>query len=135
MTKLPTVMFLFIILQLLILTETAFPINSQYVPGKMAKPIENYTLPPATNFIRVDSISGDLIWDTPADTGIFNVAMEIQEWRDGKKIGVVVRDMQIEVFNTNNKPPVNGPLKDYCAEVGDTSGFYMFLQLMQMMIP
>lgn len=82
------------------------------------KPIENYTLPPATHSIRVDSISGDLIWDTPADTGKFNVAMEIQEWRNGKKIGVVVRDMQIEVYNTNNKPPVNNPLRDYCVEVG-----------------
>lgn len=87
------------------------------------KPIENYTLPPATNKIWVDSISGDLVWDTPADTGIFNVAMEIQEWRNGKKIGVVVRDMQIEVFNTNNKPPVNGPLKNYCVEAGDTIDF------------
>jgi gliding motility-associated-like protein len=87
------------------------------------KPIENYTLPPATRSIRVDSISGDLIWDTPADTGIYNVAMEIQEWRNGKKIGVVVRDMQIEVYNTDNKPPVNGPLRDYCVEVGDTVDF------------
>ena len=74
------------------------------------KPIEDYTLPPATHSIRVDSISGDLIWDTPADTGKFNVAMEIQEWRNGKKIGIVERDMQIEVYNTKNKPPVNGPL-------------------------
>jgi gliding motility-associated-like protein len=87
------------------------------------KPIENYTLPPATRFIRVDSISGDLVWNTPADTGIFNVAMEIQEWRNRKKIGVVVRDMQIEVFSTKNKPPVNSPLRDYCAEVGDTIDF------------
>ena len=87
------------------------------------KPIENYTLPPSTNSIRVDSISGDLIWDTPADTGKFNVAMEIQEWRNGKKIGVVVRDMQIEVYNTKNKPPVNGPLSDYCVQVGDTIDF------------
>ena len=87
------------------------------------KPIENYTLPPATHFIRVDSISGDLIWDTPADTGKYNVAMEIQEWRYGKKIGVVVRDMQIEVFDTKNKPPVNGPLKDICVQVGDVVDF------------
>ena len=87
------------------------------------KPIENYTLPPATNSIAVNPISGDLIWDTPADTGKFNVAMEIQEWRNGKKIGVVVRDMQIEVYNTNNKPPVNSPLSDYCVEVGDTIDF------------
>jgi gliding motility-associated-like protein len=87
------------------------------------KPIENYTLPPATNSIKVDSISGDLIWDTPADTGAFNVAMEIQEWRNGRKIGVVVRDMQINVFKTNNKPPVNGPLRDYCVEAGDVVDF------------
>ncbi len=87
------------------------------------KPIENYTLPPATKSITVDPITGDLIWDTPADTGTFNVAMEIQEWRNGKKIGSVERDMQIDVYNTNNKPPVNGPLSDYCAEVGDTVDF------------
>ena len=88
-----------------------------------AKPIVGYTLPPATHSIRVDSISGDLIWDTPADTGKFNVAMDINEWRNGKKIGVIERDMQIEVFNTNNKPPVNGPLRDYCVEAGDSINF------------
>ena len=87
------------------------------------KPIENYTFPPATNKFYVDSISGDLVWDTPADTGKYNVAIEIQEWRNGKKIGVVVRDMQIEVFNTHNNPPVNGPLKDLCVEAGDTVDF------------
>jgi gliding motility-associated-like protein len=88
-----------------------------------ARPIIGYTLPPATRSIRVDSISGDLIWDTPADTGKFNVAMDINEWRNGKKIGVIERDMQIEVYNTNNKPPVNGPLKDYCVQAGDTIDF------------
>lgn len=87
------------------------------------KPIENYTLPPATNSITVNSVTGDLIWDTPADTGIYNVAMEIQEWRNGVKIGVVVRDMQIEVYRTNNKPPVNSPLKDMCVEVGESIEF------------
>jgi gliding motility-associated-like protein len=87
------------------------------------KPIEGYTLPPATHSIRVDSLSGDLIWDTPADTGIYNVAMEIQEWRNGKKISVVIRDMQIEVFNTKNKPPQNSQLKDRCVTAGDTIDF------------
>jgi gliding motility-associated-like protein len=84
------------------------------------KPISNYILPPATNKFYVDSISGDLVWDTPADTGKYNVAMEIQEWRNGKKISMVVRDMQIEVYETNNKPPVNGPLKNFCIEAGDS---------------
>jgi gliding motility-associated-like protein len=87
------------------------------------KPIEGYTFPPATHYLRVDSISGDLIWNTPADTGKYNVAMEIQEWRNGKKIGVVERDMQIEVFSTKNKPPVNGPLKNICVEAGKPVSF------------
>jgi gliding motility-associated-like protein len=87
------------------------------------KPIEGYKLPPATRSIRVDSISGDLIWDTPADTGKFNVAMNIEKWRNGKKIAIVERDMQIEVYNTTNKPPVNGPLQDYCVEAGDSIEF------------
>jgi gliding motility-associated-like protein len=90
------------------------------------KPIENYTLPKASHSIRVDSISGDLIWDTPVDTGKYNVAMEIQEFRNRKKIGVVIRDMQIEVFETTNKPPVNGPLRNYCVEAGETVDFIFY---------
>ncbi|MGB8491802.1 MAG: gliding motility-associated C-terminal domain-containing protein [Bacteroidales bacterium] len=85
-----------------------------------AKPIEGYTLPPATHFISVDSITGDLIWNTPRDTGKYNVAMEIQEWRFGKKISVVERDIQIEVYDTKNKPPVNGPLRNFCLVAGDS---------------
>lgn len=88
-----------------------------------AKPIVGYTLPPTTKTFRVDSISGDLIWDTPADTGKFNVAMNIEEWRNGKIIGIVERDMQIEVYNTNNRPPENSNLKDYCVQAGDTIDF------------
>ncbi len=87
------------------------------------RPIENFTLPPATHYIRVDSVSGDLIWNTPADTGKYNVAMEIQEWRNGKKISAVERDMQIEVFETNNKPPVNLIPKDICVQAGDSIDF------------
>lgn len=87
------------------------------------QPIENYTLPPATKSITVNPVTGDLVWDTPADTGIYNVAMEIQEWRNGVKIGVVVRDMQIEVYTTDNDPPVNGPLNDICIEVGESVEF------------
>ena len=87
------------------------------------RPIENYTFPPATNRFYVDSITGDLIWDKPPVIGTYNVAMEIQEWRNKVKIGMVERDMQIEVFETTNNDPVNGPLKDICVEAGDTVNF------------
>jgi gliding motility-associated-like protein len=87
------------------------------------KKIEGYTLPAASNYLKVDSITGDLIWNAPVKTGSYNVAIEINEWRNGIKIGKIVRDMQIEVFETNNKPPVNGTLNDLCVEAEDTVSF------------
>lgn len=68
-------------------------------------PIPNYSYPPASNYIRVDAITGDLIWNTPMLAGVYNVAMLIEEWRDGVKIGEIIRDMQIEVFDSGNTIP------------------------------
>jgi gliding motility-associated-like protein len=86
--------------------------------GQDGKPIENYTLPPRSDTFYVDAVTGDLIWDAPIDTGKYNVAMNIQEWRNGFIIGNIVRDMQIQVFRTDNNPPVNPPLTSYCVEAG-----------------
>ena len=86
-------------------------------------PIPNYTFPAASHYLKVDSVSGDLIWDAPVDSGIFNIAMNIEEWRKGLKIGNIVRDMQIEVRRTDNNPPVNPPLTNYCVEEGETIHF------------
>jgi hypothetical protein len=87
--------------------------------GADGKPLlEDYTLPSATHRIYVDSISGDLIWDAPKSPGKYNVAMAIDEWRGGIKIGQIIRDMQIEVSETTNHPPDIKPLPDLCVEAG-----------------
>ncbi len=82
------------------------------------KPIENYTVPKASDTLYVNPVTGDLVWDTPVDSGIYNIAMNISEWRNGVKIGNVARDMQIEVYRTNNHPPVNDSLPDFCIMAG-----------------
>ena len=82
------------------------------------KPIENYTLPKASDTLYVNPVTGDLVWDAPVDTGIYNIAMNISEWRNGVKIGNVVRDMQIEVYRTKNHPPVTDSLPEYCILAG-----------------
>jgi gliding motility-associated-like protein len=82
--------------------------------GQDGKPIEGYILPAYSDTLYVDAVSGDLVWYTPVDTGKYNVAMNIEEWRHGVKIGNITRDMQIDVYETDNNPPVNPPLKDYC---------------------
>ncbi len=87
------------------------------------EPIENYTFPEASDTLRVDAVTGDLIWDAPVDTGIYNIAMNIEEWRNGVKIGNIARDMQIEVFNTDNTPPVNDSIPDLCVVAGTNVEF------------
>jgi gliding motility-associated-like protein len=83
------------------------------------EPIENYTLPAAKNSFSLDPVSGDLVWDYPEKVGKYNVAIEVQEWRNGKKIGVVIRDMQIDVYETDNEPPEIKVPADICVEVGE----------------
>jgi len=87
------------------------------------KPIENYTLPQSSDTLYVDPITGDLTWITPVDTGIYNIAIDIEEWRDGVKIGNIVRDMQIEVYDTDNHPPEQNELPSYCIEAGELIEF------------
>ncbi len=87
------------------------------------KPIEGYTLPPTSDTLYVDPLSGDLTWITPSDTGIFNLAMDVEEWRTGVKIGNIVRDMQIEVYNTDNNPPVQNEPGAFCLQAGQLLEF------------
>jgi len=84
------------------------------------EPIEGYTFPKASDTLYVDPVSGDLVWDAPVDSGIYNLAINITEWRDGIKIGNIERDMQVNVYNTNNHAPVNDPVPDMCVLAGDT---------------
>ena len=68
--------------------------------------------------LRVDPITGDYIWDAPTKPGLFNVAMRIKEWRNGRNISSITRDIQIEVVNSNNSPPEIPPFRDTCVIAG-----------------
>ncbi len=82
------------------------------------RPIEGYTLPPSSDTLYVNPYTGDLTWITPSDTGIYNIAIDVEEWRSGVKIGNIVRDMQIEVYNTTNHAPVQTDPGNYCIPAG-----------------
>jgi gliding motility-associated-like protein len=86
--------------------------------------IDGYIFPIASDSFFVDNTTGDLTWDTPLDTGVYNVAMYIDEWRDNIRIGRITRDMQIDVYETDNNPPFNFPINDICVEAGDTVEFF-----------
>ncbi len=91
--------------------------------GASGQPIEGYMLPPATDTLLIDAITGDLLWNTPADVGVFNIAILVEEWRKDIRISRIARDMQIDVYETDNNPPVNSDIPDYCVAAGDTVYF------------
>jgi gliding motility-associated-like protein len=71
---------------------------------------------PAT--FSINPITGDLIWDAPNTKGLYNVAFVVEEWRQGIKIGEIVRDMQIIVEDAKNDRPKLDLLPDICVEAG-----------------
>ncbi len=84
--------------------------------GENGEPIEGYSLPPASNSITVNAVNGDLVWDRPTTVGVYNIAIRIEEWRNGHKIGQIIRDMQIEVYESDDNPPVINADDKHCVE-------------------
>jgi gliding motility-associated-like protein len=86
--------------------------------GMDGLPIPGYALPQSSQYIKIDEITGELIWETPTMQGEYNIAILISEYRDGQFIGSVVRDMQITIAACNNKPPQIF-CSDTCVIAGD----------------
>ncbi|MFZ4399875.1 MAG: gliding motility-associated C-terminal domain-containing protein [Bacteroidales bacterium] len=91
--------------------------------GAQGLEIPGYTFPQASTSFSINPFTGDLIWENPVMQGEFNVAILIEEWRNGVRIGYITRDMQILIAACNNHPPVIDPLPDTCIEAGDTLVF------------
>ena len=88
-----------------------------------AQEIVGYTLPPVSDSIYVDPITGDFIWERPSQVGTYNVAMWIEEWRNGIKIGQVLRDIQVDVIDTDNHTPIIDQTGNHCVIAGEKLQF------------
>ncbi len=92
--------------------------------GENGDPIPNYEFPPSKyEPIYIDPVVGNLVWNTPMKAGAYNVAFHIIEWRKGIKIGQITRDMQIEVYDTKNTPPVFDTVPPVCTVAGELLQF------------
>ena len=86
--------------------------------GLDGEDIPGYAFPQASNCFTMDAITGELHWDSPVLQGEYNVAFIVEEWRNGVKIGSVIRDMQILVAACNNNLPEIQCLDDTCVAAG-----------------
>ncbi len=91
--------------------------------GAQGLEIPGYSFPQASTSFSINPVTGDLTWQNPTMQGEFNVAILIEEWRNGVRIGYITRDMQIIIAACSNHPPVIDPLPDTCVEAGDTLVF------------
>ena len=70
----------------------------------------------------LDSITGDLVWDSPGLGGEYNFAFRVVEWRkvgnEWFKLGHVTRDMQVIIEESDNDRPLIEGLESICVEAG-----------------
>jgi gliding motility-associated-like protein len=89
------------------------------VRGQNGDVSPNYFIPPN---VTINQLTGDMIWNTPQQQGVYNFAILITEWRRVGgvlvNVGSVVRDLQVSVGFCNNDPPVIAELRDTCIEAG-----------------
>jgi gliding motility-associated-like protein len=69
--------------------------------------------------LSIDARTGELVWDTPCQPCIYNVAILIREFRGGRWIGSKIRDLQIFVEDYDNRPPEITALQDTCIIAGE----------------
>lgn len=84
--------------------------NGDVIPG--------YSYPYAKSTLSINSSTGDLYWDYPVSQGEYNIAILIEEYRYGIKIGSVIRDMQITINACKNTPPELTIPNDTCITAG-----------------
>lgn len=96
--------------------------------GELCEPIPGYEMPDVvtpdgSDTFTIDSQTGDVVWEYPTMAGEYNIAILVEEWREVNgtlfKVGSVIRDMQIDVSNCDNDPPIIEPLLDTCIVLGE----------------
>lgn len=91
--------------------------------GGLGQPVSLYSLPSANNFLTLNPVTGDLVWNTPQAAGEYNIAFYIIEWRFGYPMDTVMRDMQITISNCTNQRPQFTALHDTCIFAGQSISF------------
>ncbi|RNI32908.1 T9SS C-terminal target domain-containing protein [Rufibacter immobilis] len=70
--------------------------------------------------LTLNVYTGQLTWNNPGRLGEFNIAFVVEEWRGGRLIGRVIRDMQIYVREDSNRPPVIAVPREIYVKAGSS---------------
>ena len=91
--------------------------------GAFGQDVPGYFYPQTSSLFEIDPVTGLLRWETPVIQGEYNIAILIEEWRNGVKVGSVIRDMQILINACDNNLPQITAIGDTCVVAGATLDF------------
>jgi gliding motility-associated-like protein len=103
--------------------------SMQYDPPNVSRPINvsNFSSPASfggsPDSMFIDRRTGLITWQTPKQAGVYNIAILVEEYRNGQKIGQVIRDMAIFVDPCPNRPPIISAIRDTCTRPNSTLVF------------
>lgn len=100
--------------------EDGDSLSFKLVPCKQDIGVEvpNYSLPAASKSFTINERTGEIKWDAPPRVGLYNIAIRIEEYRNGRLIGYLIRDMQIIVKQGANVAPIVQAIRDTCVVAG-----------------
>ena len=78
----------------------------------------NEIAPGSDNNISLDPVTGTFVWESPQAAGEYNIAIRINEYRDGALLTSIVRDMQIFVDLCDFNPPTIEVVEEVCVIAG-----------------
>lgn len=102
--------------------ELVTPLQSVNAPVPNYEPVSNISPGPANQF-TFDEQTGLFTWTTPQQVGEYNIAILVKSYRNGLYLGGILRDIQIEIRQGNNRPPIIEAPEEICVVAGDTIDF------------
>ncbi len=72
------------------------------------------------NILTINERTGDILWQSPARAGEYNLAIIIVSYRSGIPLDTIIRDMQILIVECDNLPPVvETSVDEICVVAGE----------------
>lgn len=105
--------------------ELVVPLQSEGTPVPAYQFPDQVSAGPG-NTIFLDPETGDFIWDSPKQAGEYNIAIKINEYRNGVLLNSVIRDMQIRVQSCESRPPLLEVEEEICVVAGETIDIPVF---------
>lgn len=105
--------------------ELAVPLQAQGSAAPLYTYPNQYCQQQGVNsqLYEIDYQTGQITWQMPCATGVFNAAYLVKEYRCGALLGTILRDVQIIVLNEPNDPPSLTLVTDTIIKPGDSISF------------